>query len=147
MWIKGRGGYSRLLSIKVNPIFSPTGVDFSRGQSIEVIQRALINHNDDGRLRAVSLFFLVVGANRARNENDHARDGRPSFLVSLPPDARARIHSLTISEEKEKLLAVYAQGAHTICVCFRLLFYSTCTGFTVCFTYSDISLSMCINQC
>lgn len=56
LWIKGRGGYSRLLSIKVNPIFSPTGVDFTRGQSMEVIQRALINHNDDGRLRAVSLF-------------------------------------------------------------------------------------------
>ena len=27
------------------------------------------------------------------------------------------------------------------CVCNRLLFYSKCTGFTVCFTYSDISLS------
>ena len=33
------------------------------------------------------------------------------------------------------------------CVCNRLLFYSKCAGFTVCFTYSDISLSMCINQC
>ena len=39
------------------------------------------------------------------------------------------------------------QGAHTMCVCIRLLFYSKCTGRTVCFTYSDISLSMYINQC
>ena len=39
------------------------------------------------------------------------------------------------------------QGAHTICLYSRLLFYSKCTGFTVCFTYSDISLTMyIINQ-
>ena len=38
------------------------------------------------------------------------------------------------------------QVAHTICLCNRLLFYSKCTGFTVCFTYSDISLTMYINQ-
>ena len=37
-------------------------------------------------------------------------------------------------------------GAHKICLCSRLLFYSKCTGFTVCFTYSDISLTMDINQ-
>ena len=37
------------------------------------------------------------------------------------------------------------QGAHTICLCSRLLFYSKFTGFTVCFTYSDISLTMYIN--
>ena len=37
-------------------------------------------------------------------------------------------------------------GAHTICVCNRLLFYSKCTGFTVCLTHSDMSLSMRINQ-
>ena len=27
-----------------------------------------------------------------------------------------------------------------MCVCNRLLFYSNCTGFTICFTYNDISL-------
>ena len=27
-----------------------------------------------------------------------------------------------------------------MCVCNRLLFYSKCTGFTICFTYNDISL-------
>ena len=36
-----------------------------------------------------------------------------------------------------------SQRAHTICLCSRLLFCSKCTGFTVCFTYSDISLPMC----
>ena len=36
--------------------------------------------------------------------------------------------------------------APTQCVCNRLLFYSKCTGFTVCFTYNDISLSVYINQ-
>ena len=41
---------------------------------------------------------------------------------------------------------LYTQGARTICLCSRLLFYSECTGFTVCFTYSDISLTMYINQ-
>ena len=35
------------------------------------------------------------------------------------------------------------QGAHSMCVCNR----SKCAGFTVCFTYSNISLSMSINQC
>ena len=34
------------------------------------------------------------------------------------------------------------EGAHTMCVCNR----SKCAGFTVCFTYSNISLSMSINQ-
>ena len=43
-------------------------------------------------------------------------------------------------------VSVFAQGTHTICLCSRLLFYSKCTGFTVCFTYSDISLTMYINQ-
>ena len=42
--------------------------------------------------------------------------------------------------------ADYSTGAHTICLCSRLLFYSKCTGFTVCFTYSDISLTMYVNQ-
>ena len=38
------------------------------------------------------------------------------------------------------------QGAGTICLCSRLLFYSKCSGFTVCLTYSDTSLTMYINQ-
>ena len=38
------------------------------------------------------------------------------------------------------------QGAPTICLCSRLLIYSKCSGFTVCLTYSDISLTMYINQ-
>ena len=41
---------------------------------------------------------------------------------------------------------VEPQGAHTMCLCSRLLLYSKCTGFTVCFTYSDVSLTMYINQ-
>ena len=41
----------------------------------------------------------------------------------------------------------YDTEAHTICVCSRLLFYSKCAGFTICFTYNDISPSMYINQC
>ena len=42
---------------------------------------------------------------------------------------------------------VFSQGAHTICVCNRLLFESKCTGCAVCFTYSDTSLSMYTYQC
>ena len=41
------------------------------------------------------------------------------------------------------------QGAHTICLCSQLLFYSKCPGFTVCLIYTDISLTiwtMYINQ-
>ena len=33
-----------------------------------------------------------------------------------------------------------------MCVCSRLVFCSKCTGFTVCFPYSNISLSMYINH-
>ena len=33
-----------------------------------------------------------------------------------------------------------------MCVRSRLLFYSKCTGFTVCFTYNDIWLSMYIKS-
>ena len=43
--------------------------------------------------------------------------------------------------------SVVSQAVHTICVSSQLLFYSKCSRFTVCFTYSDTSLSMCINQC
>ena len=38
------------------------------------------------------------------------------------------------------------QGARTICLCSRLLYYSKCSEFTVCLTYSDMSLTMYINQ-
>ena len=43
-------------------------------------------------------------------------------------------------------LRVTPQGAHTICLCSRLLFYSKCTRFTVCLTYSEISLTTYRNQ-
>ena len=35
--------------------------------------------------------------------------------------------------------SVESQGGHRICVSSRLLFYSRCTGFTVCLTYSEIA--------
>ena len=38
------------------------------------------------------------------------------------------------------------QGACTICLGSRLLFYRKCTRFTVCLTYSHISLTVYINQ-
>ena len=37
------------------------------------------------------------------------------------------------------------KGAHTTCVCNRLLFYSKCIGFTICLIYSD--KLMYITQC
>ena len=41
------------------------------------------------------------------------------------------------------------QGAHTMCVCIRLLFYSKCTGFTAFASPITIyrALSMYVNQC
>ena len=45
------------------------------------------------------------------------------------------------------LLHVLLQGAHTMCVCNQSLFCSKWTGFPVCITYNDISLSMYINRC
>ena len=38
------------------------------------------------------------------------------------------------------------QAVHTICLGSRLLCYSKCTRFTVCLTYSHISLTVYINQ-
>ena len=71
------------------------------------------------RLRVVSLFFLVLRAKRPRHANDHTRDWRHETgearqkRVSLFP-SRPRFSTLahactpfTISEEKERLLAVY----------------------------------------
>ena len=37
---------------------------------------------------------------------------------------------------------VWSQGARTICLCSRLLFYSKCSGFTICLTCSDMSLTI-----
>ena len=42
-------------------------------------------------------------------------------------------------------IEICPQGAHTMCLCNRLLFYSKFTGFTISFTYNDMSLSMYIN--
>ena len=44
------------------------------------------------------------------------------------------------------LNSYHLEPTQSVCVtdCF---FYSKCTGFAVCLTHSDISLSMCINQC
>ena len=79
------------MAIKVNPISaSPTEVDFSRGQSIEVIQRALNNHNDDGRLRAVS-FFLVRNERNAQETKMTTRvtEGPRFSCLRRPALARA----------------------------------------------------------
>ena len=38
------------------------------------------------------------------------------------------------------------RGTHTICLGSRLLFYSKCTRFTVCLTYSHISLTVYIKK-
>ena len=37
-----------------------------------------------------------------------------------------------LQHQRITLNAMSAQGAHTICLCSRLLFYSKCTEFTVC---------------
>ena len=50
------------------------------------------------------------------------------------------------NKQKTSMYCHKPQGTHTIGLCIRLLFYSKCTGFTVCFTYGDISLTMHINQ-
>ena len=53
----------------------------------------------------------------------------------------------TSTDNADRLLnASLSSGRpHNVRVC-QLLFYGKCTGFTVCFSYSDISLSMSINQ-
>ena len=58
------------------------------------------------------------------------------------------INGIHISSAKLSfnLFADDTTGAHTICLCSRLLFCSKCTGFTVCLTYNDTSLTMYINQ-
>ena len=62
-----------------------------------------------------------------------------SWHISLPllhdHDAIAHVRCISIG----------TGGPHNR-LCNRLLFYSKCTGFNVCFTYSDISLTMYINQ-
>ena len=60
------------------------------------------------------------------------------------------VHTFTllnsIVNERQQLCLVRAHGAHRICLCSRLLFYSNCTGYTVRLTYTDISPAMYINQ-
>ena len=77
------------------------------------------------------------------------------LVFSMKKKKALPAHALDNGEEKNviwvrKILyfkLFTTQGApHNVCVCIRLLFYSKCTGFTVCFTYNDISLSMYINQ-
>ena len=50
------------------------------------------------------------------------------------------------SHVKRKKLREATGSPHNL-PCKRLLFHSNCTRFTVCLTYSDILLSMFINQC
>ena len=71
-----------------------------------------------------------------------------AFSLSLQFRARffLRILGFNDAQTSTATLNVLPQGAHTIGLCSRLLFYSKCTGFTVCFTYSDISITMYINQ-
>ena len=46
----------------------------------------------------------------------------------------------------EFVVRLITGGPHNLCVQ-PMLFYSKCSGFTVCLAHSDISLSMYINQC
>ena len=61
------------------------------------------------RLRAVSLFSWSVEQDvRDTQMTTHVTKGaRREALLGLPLNARARVHSRTKSEEKERLLAVY----------------------------------------
>ena len=74
----------------------------------------------------------------------------PKHRIYLPYSSRNCFESFEYSEKRiasiHKNFLPSPQGAHTMCLCSRLLLYSKCTGFTVCFTYSDISLTMYINQ-
>ena len=67
---------------------------------------------------------------------------------SLLPIATKEIASFCIDHRSRQmaLFRAKAQGARTICLGSRLLFYSKCTRFTVCLTYSHISLTVYINQ-
>ena len=67
------------------------------------------------------------------------------FLKVLKRNQKAYEQATLIAVDYLKY-ALKPQGPHTMCLCSRLLLYSKCTGFTVCFTYSDISLTMYINQ-
>ena len=44
--------------------------------------------------------------------------------------------------------SIYSQGpgGHTTCVCDWCYFIAKCSGFTICLTHSDISLSMYVSQ-
>ena len=58
-----------------------------------------------------------------------------------------RIKKIKIKRPIKCVAIMTTESPHDLSVCNRLLFYGKCTGFTVCVTYSDISLSMSINQC
>ena len=82
-----------------------------------------------------SLFFcLIISARRLRETFS-------LFFLGFSQHMKYKC-----SQPGTKPQGTKPQGAHTICLCSRLLFYSKCTRFTVCFTYSDISLNMYINQ-
>ena len=90
----------------------------------------------------ISLFWPPTGF----NELSEVRVKLPFILIGKSTIAFFKGQSWRVLNSLWRPKAVSPQGTHTIGLCSRLLFYSKCTGFTVCFTYSDISLTMYINQ-
>ena len=79
---------------------------------------------------------------------------RPLMIIWLIEDKslhyKPRGDICASSETDSFLESASVKGLHrapTQCVCNRLLFSGKCTGFTICFTCNDISLSKYINQC
>ena len=82
---------------------------------------------------------------------------RPLMIIWLIEDHRKSLHykprrDICAGSETDLFLESasvkgFARAVHTMCVCNRLLFPGKCGGFTIWFTYNDISLSMFINQC
>ena len=94
-------------------------------------QCALNKHNYNGRLHAFSLFFLALGAKRTINEKTTRVNEGPRFSrLCRSKLARACTGSQSTQRGPKQS------------VCSRLLFYRKCTGLTVFFAYSDLSLSM-----
>ena len=135
-------------------ILSYTGKTFRSKESkihnevLSIVENALNRKGD-----VINSFSYIVSVSVAYN---HCKWSLPIVVVpGEPTDVKTENpckRSITLRWGKPKLHSidnrplVGSQGAHTICLCSWLLFYSKCTGFTVCFTYSDISLTMCINQ-
>ena len=90
----------------------------------------------------------VVSNNDFRRKLTSSRGPEKQKLVSISSQYWERRFHNQVACVASVSNQVIAQGTHTICLCSRLLFsfYSKCTGFTVCFTYSDVSLTMYINQ-